>query len=563
MINGVNFNGRRIVHPGAYDAIDASAMTITTGGSVNIPVVVGTANAGESGKLNWFTSVEDARRVLGGGELVTALELMFSPTPEGGGGASLVGVVVANQTVKAKATAGALTISAKEFGEGGNRINIDLADGTIAGSKKLTAYRWDTEQLETYDNLGAIIKVEYTGTEAVAEMTITKANDKANLLEIKIGADSATAVTDVAVDLTNERFGTVDAVIKYLNSVSGYKASYVEYRNSDMPSSLFDEAIAVDVKTANYVMGVKGDLLQLNNYSSLITIEVGTGAVSNFLGTYLTGGAKGDAPASWAPYFETIKSNFTDILVVLTASESIHAEASTHVGQMEIRHQKQMLFTGGGIGENVERTKQRASTLNSSRAVLAYPGIYSKSSGNKLLPSYFTAALIAGRVAGVPVSEPITFDYFNLVSLERDLLAGDPEIDDLISSGVAVLEKVQNGGIRLVQGITTYTSANNTLYREISVRRGADNLSSVMRKTMEDTFVGKKGLRATKSAVETKAIDVLEQAIKDGEITAYRNIMVKFQGTVVSVDYEVAPVEPINFVLVTSRFVPDSSFATN
>ncbi len=50
--------------------------------------------------------------------------MMFSPSPEGGGGASLVGVIVANKTVPATATIGGVKFTAAEYGEGGNKIKL-------------------------------------------------------------------------------------------------------------------------------------------------------------------------------------------------------------------------------------------------------------------------------------------------------------------------------------------------------------------------------------------------------------------------------------------------------
>jgi hypothetical protein len=353
----------------------------------------------------------------------------------------------------------------------------------------------------------------------------------------------------------------VQDVVNYINSVSNYSVSYVDYSaNSSLPVGQLDALAQTAIKaSAVYVMAVNGDIAQhINTFSNLVTVTV-TGAVTNFAYTYLAGGSKGVTPTTWANHFDTVKKQFSDVLVVLSSSQSIQAEALAHVQQMLQRNQKQVMFTGGAVGESTTVVKQRAATLNNSRAVLAYPGIYYKAvdSGKTLLPPYFTAAMIAGRVCGVDPSEPVTFDYFDLVGLGVDLLAGDPTIDDLISNGVAVLERVQNGAIRLVQGVTTYLGSDNPLYKEISVRRGSDKVSDNMRRGMEDAFVGKKGLRVTASAVNTKAIDVLEQAIKDEEITAYRNIVVRFVGSIVYVDYEVAQVEPINFVLITSHFVRD------
>ena len=561
---GVVFNGRRVVHPGAYDATDAQGTTVVSAGSANIPILVGTADSGESGKVLWYNNATQVRNELKGGDLVTGAELMFSPSPEGGGGASVVGILVVNPTVRATKTVGGLVLTALEYGEGGNRIQSKLENGTMAGTKKLTNFRWDNEQIEVLDNLGAILNIQYVGASAYASAAVTVTTGNATKLEIKVGADLATSVVDVSLDLTTERFATIEDIVKHLNSLSGYVATFVDYsRNFDLPSSKLDAIAALDIKTSKTLLAVKGDIeIQSTKFSKMVSVAV-TGVIANFDFNYLVGGLKGATPASWSSKFDIIKGYFSDLLVVLSDSEAIHAEALAHIQQMETRQQKQMLFTGGAIGDTVAQTKQRASALNSSRAVLAYPGIFHKSvqGGKKVLPSYMTSAMIAGRVCGVDASEPITFDYFNLIGLEKELLAGSPDIDELLASGVCTLEKVQNGAIRLVQGITTYMGPNNPIFREISVRRGADKVSGKVRKSMEDTFVGKKGLRATASAVETRAIDELEQSIKDGDITAYRNIVVRFVGSIVYVDYEVAPVEPINFVLITSHFVPDVSIS--
>lgn len=557
---GVNFNGRRIVHPGGYDSIDASAMTTITPGSLNFPVVVGKARAGKAGEFVTFTSTDEARKYLRGGDLLTALELMFSPTPEGGGGASRVAVIVANETVQASATVGGLEQKSKEHGEGGNRVLVKLEDGTTTGSKKYTVARWDLDTAEVFDNLGTVIQLQYTGSEAYAVVDVTVTNGKATKIETKVGADDTSAVVDLTVDLSSGEFATVADVVSYISEVSGYTVDFVEFGSAGLDITALDAVADKDIKAPTHLTAMNADIAyRVERESELVEVKV-TGTLANFDSTYLTGGATGTAPASWAKYFDVIKKQFTDMLVVLSSDESIHAEALSHVGVMERRNQKQVLFTGGGVGETIKQVKQRAASLNNSRAVIGYPAIYHRAhlEGKVALPAYFTGALLAGRVAGVPSTEPITFDYFSVLGLENELLAGDPEIDDLITSGVATLERVQNGGFRLVQGITTYLGSNNTLYREISVRRGADDLSERVRKTLEDQYVGKKGLRATPSSVTTSTVNILEQAVKDGDILSYRNINVRMEGTVVYVDYQVAPAEPMNFILVTSHFVPES-----
>lgn len=556
------FNGRTITQPGAYDATDTSGLTVNSTSSVNIPIVIGQADSGTPGKLLWYSSASAVEDDLISGDLVTAAKLMFSPVPEGGGGVSTMGVIIVNNSTKATLTSGGLQLTATRYGEYGNQIQAKMEDGTIAGSKKITLYRWDTSNLEVFDNLGAVFKLTYTGSSAYAGVAVTVTNGQATQIQTKVGTDAGSAAVDVTVDLTNSRYATLEDVVSYFNSISGYTAEYVNYsRNADLSAVLLDSVSDVNIKSGAYLMALKGDIeKQLGDYSTLVDATV-TGTPANFGYSYLSGAVKGDVPASWADYFALARSAFSDVLVVLSSSEAIHAEALAHVQEMENRKQKQVLFTGGDVGESITRVKQRAATLNSSRAVLCYPGIYHKSvgDGKKALPAYFTGAMVAGRVCGVESSEPITFDYFNLIGLEVDLIEGDPSIGDLINSGVCTLERVQNGAIRLVQGVTTYLGATDVVFKEISIRRGSDKVSSIMRKGLEDAFVGNKGLPATASAVVTKATDILDKAIDDDDITAYRNIVVKFDGDHVYVDYEVAYVEPINFVLLTSHFIQDTS----
>ncbi|MMZ43508.1 Phage tail sheath protein [compost metagenome] len=559
---GVNFGGRRIVHPGAYKVIDASEMVAATEGSLNIPIVVGRALAGQSGVVTYFTSPDEARQYLRGGDLVTALDLMFSPTPEGGGGASRVGVIVANKTEQAKATLGGIEFKSLEYGDGGNKVLVRCEDGAVTGSKKYTISRWDLDALEVLDNVGSVIRVAYTGTEAYAVANVTVAEGKATKIEFKVGADEATATVDLSLDLASGEFRTISEVVAHINGILGYTANLVNPNSGNLSVSMLDAVVDANIKTANHLFAMKGDIEQRFSIESVLVSASVAGTIANFDPTYLTGGATGTTPSSWASYFDLIKKQFSDILVLLTDDETIHAEALSHVGSMENRNQSQLLFVGGGSRETPAQAKTRAANLNSSRAVVAYPGIFFRGyeGGKAALPAYFTAAMLAGRVAGVPANEPITFDYFSILGLDTDLIAGDPEIDDLITSGVATLERVQNGGFRLVQGITTY-QGNNTLYREISVRRGADDLSERIRRGLEAAFTGKNGTRATKTSVTTKVVDYLEQAIKNDEILSYRNIIVTMQSTIIRVDYQVAPVEPNNYILVTSRFVPETAAA--
>ena len=559
---GVTFNGRRVVHPGAYSEIDATDMVVATSGNASLPVLMGASTAGVPNKLVWFTDPDLAKAYLRGGDLYNAIDLVFSPAPGGGSGVSAVGVMPVNALVQAALTSGTSTFKSKEYGDGGNKISVSLSNGSISGTYKIGTFRWDLNTVESFDNLGAVMQLQYTGTSAYAEVNVTVVNNIATQLQTKIGSTSGTAVADVTLDLTTGQYSTIQDIVTYFSSISNYTVDYVSYWNYNLSTSLLDALSAVPIKTVNYLKAVSADIeKQINGYSNLISITT-TGTPTILPSTYLIGGVVGATPASWATQFDSLKSVVSNILIPLTASPAIHAEALAHVSIMEQKKQLQMLFVGGSIGETVVQTKQRAATLDSSRAVLCYPGIYHKSINNgfTVAPSYFTAVMIVGIMCGLDVAEPITFKYLDLIGIENDYLVGDADIDDLITSGVCMLERVLSGGIRIVQGITTYTDINNTLYREISVRRVADYISSKMTTKLEDTYVGKKGTTTNITAVTSTVKEVLTEALTNDQIVAYKDIVVTFSDTVVTVDYKVAPVEPIDYILVTSHFIPSSKF---
>jgi hypothetical protein len=274
---GVLFDGRSIVHPGAYDSIDANSMVSSTPGSLNLPIVIGEANCGKSGEVKWFSSAPVARKYLGGGELATALDLMFSPKPEGGGGASTIGVLITNSTTQATLTQGGMAITSQVYGDAGNKIQVQLQNGTISNTKKFIAYRWDTAQSKIFDDLGAVIQIQYMGTSAYAGVTVTVdgVSKKATTLEIKVGADSATAVTDLLLDLTDSQYSTLDSLVKFIASNSNYDANCVSFRNGDLLSSSLDAVVGASIKAKNYLYAMKADIeAQVNATHHVLTCVI-------------------------------------------------------------------------------------------------------------------------------------------------------------------------------------------------------------------------------------------------------------------------------------------------
>ena len=125
---------------------------------------------------------------------------------------------------------------------------------------------------------------------------------------------------------------------------------------------------------------------------------------------------------------------------------------------------------------------------------------------------------------------------------------------------ITVHGKVQGVGFRFLRNVTTHLIDNNIAYTEASVNE-AVNYAVYNLRTQLEAAVGKKGFAGTVNAALGIAVAVLGQLIDPtvNVITAWRNLTVELDVDTLTVDVEIAPVIPVNFVplrvhLVTSSF---------
>lgn len=562
---GINFNGKHIVHPGAYSRINTDGMGLTGSNSSRTIVFIGSSEGGEPHKVLWMSNPNEAKQVLRGGDLLKAGEIAWSPGD--GSGASNIGFLRIEDAKKSELVKDGLKLVSADWGEYTNRIQAKLEDGTIPESKRLVAYHFEDNVQEVYDNIGPIFKVQYTGEEAYASISVEPdaESGKAKKISIKVGADEGTANEIISYDLTSGQFNEVIKVVYDLNERPDFIASMIPY-NKGIESSELDIIADQDIKQEYTLKAYAGDLIHQTRFSNLFVPEIADYSKfpENFDYAFFSGGSNGTVPSSWAEVMNnTLYGEGIDMIVPLTGDEAIHAEVARFVEFQSNNERSEMIaFYGGKLGETVEQTVSRALTLNSSRSILCYPGITRSVNNDKIetLPPYFTGALVAGCVAGNAVGDPVTLQYVNLIGLEKVLTSS--EIKRLIESGVTVLEFVRQPnrrGYRIAQGVTTYQADNNPVYREISVRTMTDLLNKELRERLESRFVGGKGTLISGALVKNETQSFLDEKVNDEWIVKYDpNIVVRMVGDRIEVEYRAMPVNSINYVLITTNFYQET-----
>lgn len=568
-IKGVYFNGRWLTHPGAYSKVDAEEMVRKTGVGGKIIVMLGEARGGKPEEVLWFNNPATAKAILKSGDLLDAMNLAWSPTPEGEG-ADVIGAMRVNPALQSDYTLkdgndqDTMKFTSKDYGEDTKYIQVKLENGTATGTKKVSVYDVLTESYESFDNLGEVFTIKYAGDEAYCVITIeaSELDGKASVIKTKKGADAGTAVDDIVIDLTSQAYANIGQIINFINSHEGYTCTLVPgVAYSTLSSRLLDIITAVSIKSATAVLitAVRADMAKtITEESALIDCSVinwDSGIPANFAYTALIGGEEGITPSSWETLFSKLDTVELTEVVPITSDASIHAECKAHVNTASnsLRRERRMTC-GGASGETIAQVKERIQGLNSSRVQLVYPGVKRYKDGVLVTyPPYVTAGMFAGRHAFKDWGDSCTFDYFDAVGLEKDLTP--LEVNELINAGIATLENVQNDGIRLAQDITTCITLDNPLYVERCIAEYADYLNKRIRKRIEQFYIGKGGTKGKVTSIKNAVITILDDEKNNLEnIVEYRNVTVSLEERVVKIDYEVAPTEPINFVLLSSHF---------
>ena len=296
--------------------------------------------------------------------------------------------------------------------------------------------------------------------------------------------------------------------------------------------------------------------------STLITMTATvSGATPSNIGfSFLTGGVDGDplVLADWSTGLDLYATEFVNIMHPAGATDAtVHALFQTHVETYSNQKLERTAIVGADEDDPVGDTSTadslvwRAHSMNSDRMVLVAPGTDEKSGA-------FTAAKIVGRVAGVDVATPLTYQTISSTAISTKYSASDK--DTLVKYGVLTIEEVPQGR-RIVRGITTVQDVSEAVedsFKEYSILRIKDYINSNIRSILESTYIGKKGVFGVESQIQATAASILGRLKESEIIVGYRNIRVikdVNNPKVFFVNYQVAPINPINWIFVTTELV--------
>ena len=329
--------------------------------------------------------------------------------------------------------------------------------------------------------------------------------------------------------------------------------------------------------------GVKVTLQYYNSSTGVTTVEsqdnlVNAAAIGGWLGntstlcsgtvlngilvpdtiayTNLAGGGDGLSPTTtdWQNAIALYDEIPVDLIHVSSTDSIVHNLLSTAVTNASNNKYERIGVVGGALSMSVGDMSTNPSIINSAYNLNSDRMVYVSPGTDAVAPS-FTASKVAGLIASVDVATPMTHQTINSDSIETKFTS--PQKNSLITYGTTAIEEVLSGR-RIIRGITTaqdLSATNEHPFKEISVRRIADYVSKTIRDNLEALYIGKKGVNGVTSSIAGTVTSLLLQLKEQQIIVGFKDVVVSQSPdnpTVYYVSYRVAPIQPINYILITT-----------
>jgi len=581
MPSSLSLNGLKIFRPGVYATVDASALGGSSPSVGNV-CVVGAFAAFEQGVALTFTSAQSLSRYdHSDRELAHIGKVAFAPSLDEripAGANSLTILNVASSMYYGGSLLGSV-------GFGGDRVNglsyewsqseamssgeatfdvSDMAsDGALSVSLSTTAH--------TQSVVVAITGADLSGASASATLTFAAGNADAQVTAAFGRIDSVSAISDdasyagsVVVDgskaFAPADYASLREMWGALDQLPSVTATYLAAREYD--ADAFDADTSADVSGSVNALSFRCDLQEIIEAlasSQLVTAErptLGTLSLveqtSGSSVSLLSGGAVSAVSLSdWTDALTTIESADLQIIVAWSDAADVHAEVATHLRAAALAGRERNAWVGSSANESLSALNTRAKALNNRNIALVGQQVRLTAPTGEAVtrPPQWLALMLAGMQAGSPIATPLTrkapnvLDVFGAWDADRDAAQA-------IRSGVTTLSRGPLGW-RVERSVTTWLRDDNPIYSEVSANESVNTSVRDLRAGL-DGFIGEPNRSLTANRIKSIVEARLNRQVLDGVIKNFRNVVLEDLGDTLRVNYEVAAVEPLNFISVTA-----------
>ena len=531
---------QRTARPAIYTRVDASALAggAPTSGRV---AIVGDFPAFPSAEPITFSS----RRALTAHdpsslELSHLAQLAFSPAndPAINGGASQVLICNARSgTAAASLTLGPLTLTSKVSGARGNRLKAAL---TISANNYTLALS-RAELTESYE------------VEARPLFSLTNTTGESLTLSLVSGALTITgASSGELLSVSVSEAPTLRAAVGLIDSLENISATLTEPRAIPLDEIEALEETITDTATAQVRAPAQALYTALLS-SGLVGVSIDTSdsAPSLTATTQQAAGGLDGSSLDYSAALEALEAEDVQIIALMSTDAAAHNLLISHLEAAALAGYERQAYTAAPHTETLDAIRQRASALNRPDVALAAQEItlFDARAQRVTLDATHTALMFAAMQAGSDTGEPLTRKRPAIITTGQNFNT-HTDAEQALTSGLIFIS-FDRIGPRVERSVTTWLEDNNPIYSEVSSYESALVSLRDLRAALADQ-IGRPTRSSQRALIEARITARLEAQVRDGVIKSYKGVSLEDLGDHVAVSVEVAPVEPLNFITLTS-----------
>jgi len=379
-------------------------------------------------------------------------------------------------------------------------------------------------------------------------------------------ADAAfNGVVDVngyAFQLTLSEWDTVADVLSFMDGFTGYEATATSPAASSTPATELDALTSANVLGAGNTVTLYAHtyaMVQALAGSRIMTASRHSGATqppaqfganpATSQEAYLTGGTETPGSKDYAAALAEIVASDVQIVVLDSTTYADHAALVTHCKNAAAQGSERNGWVAAPSTTTLSDLLSNYTGLLNSRHVgltAQKPTVINTKGASQQVDEWYFALMCAGMQAGTPVGTPLTRKRPAVTATSQSWVP-NRDAATAIKNGIVQLSS-DALGYYVERSVTTYLTDANPVFSEVSANESINSSIRDLRALLASK-VGIALVGTTAKQLTGLVEDRLEQQVRAGIIKAFRNVALTTIGDTIRVDYEAAPVEPLNFVL--------------
>ena len=375
------------------------------------------------------------------------------------------------------------------------------------------------------------------------------------------GESTVFTISAELLSLDPDDFSSVSQLVDTLDAVPNVEALKVAPNLAGIPANELDAQTVTLDAARSFRADLHAVVTALGSSQIVVASRAANASdkpASNAARRILSGGTQSTpSTAGYTAALETLLTKDVQIVTALDSAIATHKEVLKHCKAAQLYGRERCAYAGAPAKTSLANLfSDYSSKLNSRHIALVGQSIqYSMPDGtSKTLDPKYLALMMACMQAGTNVATPLTRKRPDVLGCEQhsewNLILN---ANEAISKGILALS-LGDLGLRVERSVTTYMTDDNPIYSEVSANESVNTSVRTLRARLEGQ-IGNPAIAGTKAKIESSVRISLAKQVKDGIIKAFQNVAVDDMGDRFDISYEVAAVEPLNFIKITANVV--------